>query len=66
MPNPDFNEDFNQNRHDAGSQKKARENFLAEMPVKDVNWPGLPGKTQSKDRSGGTKRIKQHPVSEGL
>lgn len=27
---------------------------------------GLPGKTQSKDRSNGIKRLKTHPKSEGL
>ena len=31
-----------------------------------ANWPGVPGKTQSNDRSAGVERIKQHPKSEGI
>lgn len=36
------------------------------MPEKTVNWPDLPGKTQPKDRSGGTKKCKCHTVSKGI
>lgn len=32
---------------------------------KSVGWGDLPGKA-SKDRSGGTKKVKQYPVSKGL
>ena len=31
-----------------------------------ANWPGLPGKTQPRNRSGGTNRIKQSMKSEGV
>jgi hypothetical protein len=33
---------------------------------KTAAWPGLPGKSQPKNRSGGTKKIVQHPKSEGI
>ncbi|KPK68178.1 hypothetical protein AMJ82_08940 [candidate division TA06 bacterium SM23_40] len=29
-------------------------------------WPGVPGKTQPRDRSGGTKKIKQSMKTEGV
>ena len=29
-------------------------------------WPSVPGKTQSRDRSGGTKKVKQSAKSEGV
>ena len=29
-------------------------------------WPGVPGKTQPRDRSGGTKKVKQAVKSEGI
>ena len=36
------------------------------MNVKPGFNVGVPGKTQSKDRSGGVKRAPTHPKSEGL
>lgn len=60
MPNKYF-EDFS-----GPAVKKARKAFLADMPVKDVNWPGLPGKKQPKDRTGGIKKLRIYPTSEGL
>ena len=36
------------------------------MPMRTINWPGLPGKTQPKDRSGGDRKVKVHPVSKGI
>ncbi len=66
MPNPDFNEDLNKRSHNAGSQKKSRKTGSASMPEKTAAWPDVPGKTQGKDRSGGTKKAKIYPVSTGL
>ena len=60
MPNEDF-EDFS-----GPSAKKKRKTGTSTMTEKNVNWPGLPGKTQGKDRSGGTKKAKTHPVSVGI
>jgi len=36
------------------------------MPMKTASWPGVPGKTQPKDRSGGVKKANVHVKSEGL
>ena len=36
------------------------------MPENTANWGDVPGKTQSKDRSGGVKKCKCHPVSKGI
>jgi hypothetical protein len=35
-------------------------------PEKTAAWPGVPGKTQSKDRSNGVRKLKIHPKSEGI
>ena len=66
MANDDFNENFTGLRHNAGSQKKEIKTSTSTMNEKNVNWPGLPGKTQGKNRSGGTPKAKIYPVSEGL
>jgi len=66
MPNPDNSEDFNKRSHNPGSQKKTQKPGSASMPEKTANWPDVPGKTQGKDRSGGTKKAKIYPVSKGL
>jgi hypothetical protein len=36
------------------------------MNERTANWPGPPGPTQPRDRSGGVKRVKQSAKSEGL
>jgi hypothetical protein len=36
------------------------------MPERTANWPGLPGQRQPRGRCGGTKKVKQHPSSEGI
>lgn len=66
MPNPDFSENFNNRKQSAVTRKTPRENGKSAMPEKNVNWAGLPGKTQGKNRSGGTKNAKIYPVSKGL
>lgn len=33
---------------------------------KTANWPGVPGRTQPKDRSAGVKKIRQTLKSEGI
>ena len=37
-----------------------------DMPMKTANWPGVPGKTQSRNRSGGAKKLRQSPREEGI
>jgi len=66
MPNKNFN-----NMHGANFSKKQGaptgvRGGSAAMPEKTAGWPGVPGKTQPKDRSGGTKKVKHYPVSEGI
>lgn len=36
------------------------------MPEKCPNYPGLPGKSQPRNRSSGTPKAKVYPKSEGL
>ncbi len=71
MPNPDFSE------FKSGRKGRARTPPMpgsgmgkppagASAPEKTANWGGLPGKSQSKDRSGGVKRLQVHPKTEGL
>ena len=36
------------------------------MPMKTADWPKLPGKLQSNDRSCGIKKLKIYPKSEGI
>lgn len=35
-------------------------------PASDVGFPSVPGKTQSKSRSGGIKKLKQSMKEEGI
>ncbi|GAG53163.1 unnamed protein product [marine sediment metagenome] len=35
-------------------------------PIRTATWAGLPGKTQTKDRSAGIKKLKQAAASEGI
>ncbi len=66
MANADFNEDFNK-RKDGSNPPKAKSPAPAPgMPMRTANWPGIPGKPQSKDRSGGVKKLKIHPDEKGL
>ena len=38
----------------------------AKVNEKTAAWPGLPGKTQPRNRSAGVLKLKTHPKSEGL
>ena len=66
MPNPEFSENFNDRKQSAVTNSTPRENSKSAMPEKTANWPTVPGKTQGKDRSGGVKKVKIHPASQGL
>ncbi len=35
-------------------------------PIKTTNWPGLPGKTQSKPRNAGVKKMHDGLASKGV
>ena len=62
MPNPRHSKAASSQ----GKPDKPRKAPAENMPMKTANWPGLPGPSQSKDRSGGVKKLKVHPKSEGL
>lgn len=68
MPNHYFSE-VNKLRGGKGGGVKPKRGVApaASLPSdKTASWPGLPGKTQPKDRSGGVKRVRQHPKSDGI
>jgi hypothetical protein len=62
MPNPRTNpmpsKGGASNDQSGGTFKPFKESTAA--------WPGVPGKTQPRDRSGGTKKVKQSVKSEGI
>lgn len=49
-----------------GQTQKPGSNRRPDLPMRTANWPGLPGKTQPRDRSGGVKKLPQSPKQEGL
>lgn len=57
MPNPIYNNQHGANRSQGeGASNKARGSSPGgSMPMKTANWPGVPGKTQSGNRSAGVK-----------
>lgn len=56
MPNAYYNNMHGANRKGAGGGKMSAEGSKPETFSKEgtASWPGLPGKTQGKSRSGGT------------
>lgn len=39
---------------------------MDKMPMRTANWPGVPGKKQPRDRSGGVSKCECYPKSEGI
>ena len=72
MPNPIYNNmhGANRKRSEGHSNKASGAKANESMPEKTAAWPGVPGKTQSKDRSGSTPKQgplgKFHVKQEGL
>lgn len=72
MPNPRYNNMHGANVKSTGgaSNKAAGASASVAMNEKTAAWPGVPGKTQSKDRSGGVPKTghrgKFYVKSEGL
>lgn len=62
MPNPRWNKMPSKggcsNDQSGGTYKPFKESTAA--------WPGVPGKTQPRSRSGGTKKVKGSVKSEGI
>lgn len=65
MPNPDYN-DMNGRKQGPVKAKPNRAGAATGMPEKTSGFPGVPGKTQSKNRSGGVYKCKVYADSEGL
>ncbi|KPK67112.1 hypothetical protein AMJ82_11205 [candidate division TA06 bacterium SM23_40] len=42
------------------------EGRIPKIVEKTAAWPGVPGKTQPRDRSAGVKKVKQSMRSEGI
>lgn len=57
MPNPIYNNQHGANRKqgDGASNGAKGSKPSGGTPMKTANWPGLPGKTQSGNRSAGVK-----------
>lgn len=63
MPNPRWNNQHGANDKSGGGAPGFKGSKPSgSMPMKTANWAGLPGKTQSKDRSAGVKKT-GHKVS---
>jgi hypothetical protein len=66
MPNKYHGNLTGNGKFSGGSNKDSRGGSSpSSMPEKTASWPGLPGKT-GPDRSGGVKKLKVHPKSEGM
>ncbi len=49
-----------------GMVKQGKAKTGGTVTEKTAAWPGLPGKSQSRDRSAGVKKLKVNAKSEGL
>lgn len=57
MPNPHYNNMHGANRKQGdGASNSSKGSSPASIPEKTANWPGVAGKTQSKDRSAGVSK----------
>lgn len=67
MPNPIHNNMHGANRKggQGPSPQASGSSPKLSMPEKTANWGGLPGKT-GPNRSGGVKKLKVYPKSEGI
>lgn len=68
MPNPNHNKREAPKRSHPPSNIKhpGRAVSLEVGPIKDVGFPGVPGKTQPRDRSNGIRKVKTRMRQEGL
>ena len=70
MANPLFS-DVAATKRDSNSSRKppspgTGQGGGSSMDVKSPNWPGVPGKTQPKDRSAGVPRVKSSMKKVGI
>jgi len=69
MANPKHNrQTANQSRQKGGGHPPVPRGEKASKadPMRTAAWPGVPGKTQSKSRSSGIRKLRQSPREEGL
>jgi hypothetical protein len=62
MPNPRWNKMSSK----GGAQNDLGGGTTKPFKESTASWPGVPGKTQPKDRSFGVKKVKQTVKSEGI
>jgi len=60
------NKRFNNMQTDKKGPVTGKKGSAAPMPMGSPNWPGLPGKSQSKDRSNGVTKLKGSVKQIGL
>lgn len=66
MPNKFFNNMHGPNFTGKNGAPTGQEGKQHDAPMKTPNWPGLPGKAQSKDRSNEVKKCHCYPTSKGI
>lgn len=66
MANRHFSEVHPDGLAGKSTRPKAGAKKGAAMPERTAAWPGLPGKKQPRDRSGGVKKVTTHAKSEGV
>ncbi len=66
MANPDFRDFDNELGNKGKSFKRSKPAKSAAFKMGTASWPGLPGKSQPRNRSAGIKKLTIHPKAEGL
>jgi hypothetical protein len=66
MPNADYAESGMKQERGGKKRPVKKGGGAARFNEANVGWGGLPGKAQSGNRSGGTKKCKTYPVCKGL
>ena len=66
MANPDSGNIETQLGNTPPKFKRRAGAAAAKVNERTATWPGLPGKTQPRDRFAGAKKLKIHPMSKGL
>ena len=67
MPNKRFNKQVH--APDKGKppvQKRGEKHSIGTSQIRTANWPGLPGASQPKDRSGGVRKVRQSAKDQGI
>ncbi len=65
MSNADFNDDVNKRRQSSKGGRDKKPGKHSTIREATASWGGLMGKA-GPNRSGGVKKLKEHPKSEGI